>query len=84
MDLNSSAEDLLSCIQNAAIYLTKLSFQSKQHQESFEKLVDKSIIEEVSEDEAIGDEIDSFPELTLQMADEVYLEYELINVYNST
>ena len=84
MDLNSSAEDLLSCIQNAVIYSTNLSFQSKQHQESFEKLVDKSIIEEVSEDEAIGDEIDSFPELTLQMADEVYLEYELINVYNST
>lgn len=58
-------------IQETKKSLDETKLISKQHQESFEKLVDKSIIEEVSEDEAIGDEIDSFPQLTLQMADEV-------------
>lgn len=43
----------------------------KQQQEYIEQLVDKSLIEEISEDEAIGEEIDSFPPLTQQMMDEV-------------
>ena len=45
--------------------------QGKQQQECKEKLVDKSLAEEVSEDEAIGEELDSFPPLTAQMMDEV-------------
>ena len=51
-------------------------FQSKEHHESLDKLVDKSIAEEVSEDEAIGDELDSFPLLTQQMMDEVSRKLE--------
>ena len=46
-------------------------FKGKQQQEYIEQLVDKSLIEEISEDEAIGEEIDSFPPLTQQMMDEV-------------
>lgn len=35
--------------------------------------MDKSLIEEVSEDEAIGEELDSFPPLTQHMMDEASL-----------
>jgi len=58
-------------IQETKKSLEETKLISKQHHESLEKLVDKSIAEEVSEDEAIGEELDSFPPLTQQMMDEV-------------
>jgi len=58
-------------IQETKKSLEETKLISKQHHETLEKLVDKTITEEVSEDEAIGDELDSFPPLTQQMMDEV-------------
>ena len=42
----------------------------KRH-DSLEKLVDKGLLGDVSEDEAIGEELDSFPTLTEEMMEEV-------------
>ncbi|KAL5261127.1 hypothetical protein ACHWQZ_G006985 [Mnemiopsis leidyi] len=58
-------------IQETKKSLEETKLIGKQHHDSLNKLVDKSICEEVSEDEAIGDELDSFPPLTQQMMDEV-------------
>lgn len=42
-----------------------------KHHESLDKLVEKDLSGDVSEDEAIGDELDSFPPLTEDMMEEV-------------